>query len=546
MTKKSRLAAWLLAMCAASAGAQPLLLPERIEKAAQDRIAAGACRTLVFAVVDGNLSEVRAFGALDDGKPPDGDTVYEIGSITKTFTATLLAEAVQAGHVTLDTPLQKLLPDFRIPARHGRQITLGEIGTQHSGLPRLPANLQPKDTANPYADYDAARAKAFLAGYELSRDPGSSYEYSNLAFGLLGYALAQSANKTYGALTEQEILQPLLMTMSGTALTDEMRAHLAPGHDEDGHPAENWDFDALAGAGAIRSTANDMLRYLKANMGPAAGPLALAMKSAQAPLASLDGHARIGLAWMTTDKGIVWHNGGTGGYRSFIGWSSDKQHGVVILSNSAVELDDLGFATLLADAPLAPAHKAVALQAASLDPYAGTYALSDRFRLKVFRAGDQLQAQATGQGAFPIYASGPDEFFARIASIGISFVRDAKGDVSGLVLHQNGDHPARKLSAAELPPEPKAIELDAATLGSYVGKYDFGIDATLAVTLRDGQLEAKLGAQPAFPIFPSARDKFFYRVVDAQLEFERDGNGKVIAVILHQDGHDQRASSAAR
>lgn len=546
MTKKSRLAAWFLAACAASAGAQPALLPERIEKAAQDRIAAGTYRTLVFAVVDGNFSEVRTFGALDDGKRPDGDTVYEIGSITKTFTATLLAEAVQAGRFTLDTPLERVLPGFRIPARSGRQITLGEIGTQHSALPRLPANLQPKDSANPYADYDAAGAKAFLAGYELPRDPGSSYEYSNLAFGLLGYALAQSANKTYGALAEQEILRPLAMTMSGTALTDAMRAHLAPGHDEGGHSAENWDFDALAGAGAIRSTANDMLRYLKTNMGLAADPLTSAMKFAQAPLANLDTHTRIGLAWMTTDKGIVWHNGGTGGYRSFIGWSSDKQHGVVILSNSAVQLDDLGFATLLADAPLAPAHKAVTLEAASLDQYTGTYALSDQFRLKVFRAGDQLQAQATGQGAFPIYASGPDEFFARIASIGIRFVRDAKGDVSGLVLHQNGDHPARKLGAAELPSEPKAIELDATTLGSYVGKYDLAIGAMLVVTLHDGQLEAKLGAQPAFPIFPSAKDKFFYRVVNAQLEFERDGNGKVIAVILHQGGQAQRAPSAAR
>src|ERR1700676_1575163 len=146
-------------------------LPERVEKAAQERIAAGTYQTLVFGVVDGDKSEVVAFGKLDDGKAPDGNTVYEIGSITKTFTATLLAQAVLSGRVTLDAPVAQLLPDFKIPSRGGMEITLEKLGTQHSGLPRLPSNLVPKDPANPYADYDAEKLKAFLAGYQLPRDP---------------------------------------------------------------------------------------------------------------------------------------------------------------------------------------------------------------------------------------------------------------------------------------------------------------------------------------------------------------------------------------
>ena len=141
-----RSAAWLLGICfltstSANAGA----LPERVEKAAQDRVAAGIHQTLVFGVVDGDNSEVVTFGTLDDGKAPDGDTVYEIGSITKTFTATLLAEAVLAGRVTLDTPVAQILPDFKIPSRGAKEITLGLLGTQHSGLPRVPSNLLPKD-----------------------------------------------------------------------------------------------------------------------------------------------------------------------------------------------------------------------------------------------------------------------------------------------------------------------------------------------------------------------------------------------------------------
>src|SRR5262245_21313525 len=332
-----RMIAWLLGACVImSTPANAQLLPERVARAAQERIAAGTYQTLVLGVVDGDKSEVATFGKLDDGRAPDGDTVYEIGSITKTFTATLLARDVLSGRVTLETPVTQLLPSFKIQSRDGKEITLGELGTQHSGLPRMPSNLLPQDPANPYADYDAAKLKAFLAGYELPRDPGASYEYSNLGFGLLGYALAQSVHTTYGTLIDEAILKPLGMTMSGMAFTDAMRAHLAPAHEAAGTAAKNWDLDALAGAGAIRSTANDMLRYLKANMGIDQSPLTPAMQLAQRPRSDVTKTTRIGLAWMTTDKGIVWHNGMTGGYKSFIGFSADGRRGVVILSNTAL------------------------------------------------------------------------------------------------------------------------------------------------------------------------------------------------------------------
>ncbi len=484
------------------------LLPERVEKAAQERIAAGMYQTLVFGVVDGDKSEVVAFGRLDNGNAPDGDTVYEIGSITKTFTATLLAMDVIAGRVTLDTPVAQLLPDFKIPSRGSNDITLGGLATQHSGLPRMPSNFQPKDRANPYADYDAARLRAFLGRYELPRDPGASYEYSNLGFGLLGFALAQSEHTTYGAMTGEEILKPLGMTMSGTAFTDAMRVHLAAGHDDKGNAAKNWDLDALAGAGAIRSTANDMLRYLKANMGIESSPLAAAMKLAQQPRRDITNDVRVGLAWMTTGKGIVWHNGGTGGYRSFLGFAADRQQGVVVLANTAVDADDLGFATLDANAPLAPTYKAVALPGASLGDYAGTYKLADKFLLDVFRMDDGLYARATGQNAIPIFPSAPNEFFARVAGISISFTRDPDGVVTGLVLHQNGDHTAPKLSAAELPPELREIVLDAAVLSDYAGKYRLSATLVIDFALRGDHLETQLTGQPAFPVYANAKDRF--------------------------------------
>jgi len=531
---QTKLAAALLAaaMLCGSALADGLL-PERVVKAIEARVGAGQYPVVVIGVIDGGNSEVRGFGKLPDGTQANGGTVFEIGSVTKTFTATLLADAVKTGQLRLDQPVEDLLPGWKIPARDGRKITLGDIARQRSGLPRMPGNLKPADLENPFQDYGRGKLQAFLAGYDLPRDPGAQYEYSNLGFALLGTALAEHAGMTYGELLQRKILTPLGMNDSAAVTTDAMRARLAPGHNEQGKSVKNWDFDAFAPAGAIRSTADDMLRYLKANMRAAPGS---AMALAQQPEAEVGAGSKIGLAWMTEGKsGIVWHNGMTGGYASFLGFSADRKHGVVVLTDAAVSLDDLGFATLNAEAPITPVQSAVTLPGSALDEVGGDYKLASGLVIHVFREGGQLYLRAEGQQALPVYASGPSDFFMRIAPISVTFTRDAAGKVDGMVLHQNGDHPASRIAADN------GIALDAKTLADYVGVYDFGALGELVVTLEEGRLTAKLAAQPAFAIYPSAKDAFFYKVVEAKLSFERDAAGKVVAVVLHQNGHDLRA-----
>ncbi len=528
----------------ASASVQAALLPDRIAKAAQDHVEAGEYPALVIGYVDGGKTEVDAFGKLDDGNAPDANTVFEIGSITKTFTATLLAREAKAGKLKLDEPVASLLPGFKIPSRNDRQITLLDLADQHSGLPRLPTNLAPSDNANPYADYDGAKLKTFLAKYELTRDAGQSYEYSNLGVGLLGFALAARAHKGYGALLDEKIFAPLGMTSSGVAFSARMRAHLAAGHDEEGKPAKNWDFDALAGCGAIRSSTTDMLRYLQANMGRRSDALGAAMKFAQEPRRDIGKDSRIGLAWMTLTRdgtSVIWHNGGTGGYRSFLGFTTDGKRGVVIMTNIAVGVDELGIAALVEGAPLTPAHKLVNVDTKTLDDFVGTYRLGDNFLLDISRKDDQLFAQASGQGAFPIFASAPNVFFARVAAISITFERDAQVKVTGLVLHQNGDRRAPKLSAGDIAKATSSTTLDDAVLQNYVGQYQLAPGVAFDVTVKDHQLYVQLTGQPAYPVRASAKDRFFYTIVDAQLDFERDAKGAVVAVTLHQNGQSPRA-----
>lgn len=542
---KLMLAAALSVALTTVAAAEPAVLPARIAKVAQQYADAGVYPAMVVVMVDDGHAQVAGFGKLADGRVPDGDTVFEIGSVTKTFTALLLAHEVEAKTVSLDTPVTTLLPDFKIPSRHGKPITLGLLAEQFSGLPRLPGNLQPADLGNPYADYGRGRLKEFLAGYTLPRDPGAAYEYSNLGFGLLGEALAQHAKLSYGELLQREVLVPLGMHSSVVELTSAMRARLAPGHDEEGEAARHWQWDVLAGAGTLLSTGDDMSRYLQANMGLLKTPLAAAMRLAHEPRRDIGGGDRIGLAWMThhTAQGdVIWHNGETGGYSSFIGFTGDGRRGVVILTNATGAPQDLGLAALLSSAPLPVVHKAIAMLPAQLDAYVGQYMLAPGVALNVFRRAGQLFAQATGQGAFPLFASAPDAFFARVAPITIDFERTADGKVGALTLHQNGhDSHAPRMDSVTATDGTPSVKLDPALLRDYVGRYALGAGAEFAVTVLHDQLYVQLTGQAAFPVYAKAKDHFFYTVVDAQLDFERNAAGKVVALVLHQNGQNLRA-----
>lgn len=300
---------------------------------------------IVIALVDANGTRIFARGVCQDGGAEvNADSLFEIGSVTKAFTALLLQEMADSGEVSLDDPISKYLPsEVTTPTRHGRAITLLDLATQTSGLPRLPDNLLPKQIDNPYADYTVPDLWAFLSHYELPRDIGQKYEYSNLGVGLLGHLLSRRAGTNYEALVVRRICDPLEMQSTRITLTAELRSRLALGHNASGMPVANWDIPTLAGAGALRSTANDLAKFLAAQMGLTHSALTKAMKETQQPRQATGPYGRIGLIWqLDTLHRTVWHNGATGGYHSYIGFKSDGQRGVVVLANSSNNVDDLG------------------------------------------------------------------------------------------------------------------------------------------------------------------------------------------------------------
>jgi serine-type D-Ala-D-Ala carboxypeptidase/endopeptidase len=427
------------------------ILQERVEK---NKRSVG----IVVGLISSKGSRIVSYGkpARNSNAGLNGDTVFEIGSITKVFTSILLAEMAERGEVNLNDPVAKYLPgSVKVPARNGREITLLDLATHTSGLPRLPKNLKPKDPNNPYADYTVEQMYEFLSGYQLTRDIGEKYEYSNLGAGLLGHILALRAGTDYETLVITRICKPLGMDSTRARLSPQMEPRLATGHDRDGNAVAGWDLPTLAGAGALRSTAGDMLKFLAANMGLSKSALLPAMQKAHAMQKGTGvPNLSIGLGWhMLSNHGteIVWHNGGTGGYHSFIGFDKRKGLGVVVLSNSANDIDDIGLHLLESNYRLAKSESPEERKAVSIDPkiletYVGQYELAPDFVITVTREGDRLYAQATGQSKLGLAAESETKFFLTEVDAQISFAKDERGRVTGLVLHQNGRNmPARKI-----------------------------------------------------------------------------------------------------
>ena len=507
---------------------------------------------IVVGIIDADGRRIVSHGYLDaKGKRPvDGDTLFEIGSVTKVFTSLLLADAVARGEVALTDPVAKYLPaTVKVPERGGKKITLQDLATHTSALPRLPANLTPANAENPYADYTVAQMYDFLSKYELTRDIGAQYEYSNLGAGLLGHALARRAGKDYETLVRDRITGPLAMKSTTVAISDSLKQRLASGHDAELQPAANWDLPTLAGAGALRSTANDMLTFLAAFLGyekSSLAPAMAAMLATRRPAGS--DTMKVGLGWhVVSNNGreIVWHNGGTGGYRSFIGFDPKNRIGVVALSNASttVGTDDIGRHLLDRDAPLVEMPKQVAVDAKTFDRYVGRYELAPNFVMTVTREGEQLFIQLTGQPKFEIFPKGDREFFLKVVEARITFDPDVDGRAPALVLHQNGrDMPAKRIEGEALAPKQrKEIALEPAVLERYVGRYQLAPDFVIAITREQNALFLQATAQPKFPMFAESERDFFLKAVDAQITFVVDAEGRATQLVLHQFGVDQTA-----
>jgi len=506
------------------------------EKWIEDHLESGDLMGLVIANINGGSVRYQAYGRISaaDSQAPDKTSQFEIGSISKVFTNLLLAEMVAKGRLAYTTTLADLLPnlDFGNPAI-GR-ITLLELATHTSGLPRLPANMMQANSADPYADYDAGALLEALKTVRMDQKLSKTYAYSNFGVGLLGYLLGTVDGRGYFPALKSYVLTPL--GMRNTAMKD--TTDLVPGH-QGGKLTANWHFKALAGAGALRTSAMELTHLFSPWLSPQNDRL-LHDPAADLVVVNKDGgSAAVTAVWHTAGKGrdrVYWHNGGTGGYRSYAGFNPISKEAWIVLSNSAFELT--GLTRQLFALPPAQASAPPSETTDDYSAYQGYFAITPEFVLHVFEQQGELLVQATGQPAFRIAASGEDEFSLLAVDASLVFSRDKNGSVNRLVLHQNGQAlPAERVDGAVSKKSYVEIKLEPGALKEFAGTYQLTPDAHFKVRVRKGQLMVQLAAQPWLPVFPFAADHFFYKAVDAQLSFNRK-EGKIVSLTLHQNGQD--------
>lgn len=543
-------------------------IPVAVSDNIKARVDNGVNTGIVVGIIDADGSRYYSYGvkSLESKEPVNEYSVFEIGSITKTFTGILLADMVIKGEVKLDDPLQNYLPaGITAPTRNGATIKLVQMSNHTSSLPRMPDNFNPANPANPFADYSEKQVYDFLNTYKLTRDIGSEYEYSNYAAGLLGHVMATKKGVTYEKLMIDVIAKPLNLNDTRIALTPKMKTNLAMGHSE-GVEVENWDLTSLAGAGAIRSNAVDMLKYVSANMGKAKTNLYPAMQLSHKNSRVEGSSPMVGLGWHKTGSAeleIIWHNGGTGGHRTFTGFTKGGDKGVVVLSNSNASVDDIGMHLLNPTSPLKPIKNSIAIKIRKTidtqgieagvkeyveikkdkaDYYDFTEGQLNKLGNDYLNKGEIEKAIAVFNLNAEAYPQSSNVFYSR----GEAFVKkgdkekaieDYKQSVELNPGNQRGIDRLKELgvSAGDVI---KEIVVDTNTLESYVGQYQLAPGFILTVSREGTQLKAQATGQPEFPVFPKSKNVFYLKVVEAQLTFNQHSDGKVQSVTLHQAGQD--------
>lgn len=497
----------------------------------------GAC--MAVAVVEKD-TVARTFRCANpaDAKRIGANTAFEIGSVTKTMTSALLADLIQQGKASLDDPLAKYLPQgTKVPAYEGKPILLRHVVTHTSGLPALPSKMGQSDPSNPYAKLTEEALLASLADATLSAAPGTNFEYSNFASMVLSYAVARQAGTDFERLLKDRLFAPLGMD-NAYINAPPSGVRVAEGHTPNTQPTPAWTFATnLAGVGGVRATLDDMVRYVQANLGQVQAPITKAIEYAQQPVSE---QPRMAMNWMLAKAGtrdVLVHEGGTGGFSSFVSVDKEAQRGVVILSdttwNSIGSLGSLGLHLVDASFPLGKPRKIVAPPQALLDGLVGDYQLQGMMKMQLRQRDGKLFAQAQGQDEFELAYDDAGDFFPTVVDAVLKPQRKASGDYGFTWMQMGAAVPATRVGAGA---KPAAAAPSAADLQAYAGEYPLMPGFSLTVRERDGKLHAQATGQGEFPLDATGRDTFEAAAYGIEVVFRRGSEGQVVGLDLHQGG----------
>jgi CubicO group peptidase (beta-lactamase class C family) len=483
----------------------------------------------------------RAFRCADpeDAARIDANTAFEIGSVSKTMTAVLLADLIGQDKAALDDPLSDYLPEgTSVPTFDGQPILLRHVVTHTSGLPALPSRLGATDMSDPYANLTEEALLASLGDVTLASAPGSAFEYSNFASMVLSCAVARRAGGNLEALLKQRLFMPLGMAQ---AYINDPPAGVraAKGHTPNTQPTSAWNFATnLAGVGGVRATLEDMLRYVQGNLGLIESPISAALELAQQPVSEPPPMAMNWMLAQVDGRVVHTHEGGTGGFSAFVAVDREKQRGVVILSDTAWHsigsLGSLGLHLIDASLPLGQPRKRVAPPQELLEALAGDYQLRGAMKMTLRQYDGTLFAQSAGQPEIRMGYDDAGDFFPLEVDALLTPQKKADGEYGFTWTQLGAAFPATRIDAdGERAPAPV---LSGEELAAYAGDYPLMPGFVLTVRARAGQLHAQATGQGEFPLDATGQDRFEAAAYGIEIVFRRDGDGAVAALDLHQGG----------
>lgn len=391
----------------------------------------------IVGVIQDGQTWVSSYGKISTARPqlPSGDTIFEIGSVGKVFTGLALGKLVTENKVRLDDPVHKFFPE--LAGTPAGQITLIELTTHASGLPRLPTNMKVSDDKNPYRDYQLPDLLDFLKSYKPTKPKPYPVEYSNLGVGLLGQVLAKAYGSDFETMIRELIAGPLGMPDTSVTLSPSQLGRTAQGHTSVLDETPLWDIPGLAGAGGIRSSLYDLLTFLRANLDPDSTPLGAAIRLSHQAHASLP-DAKVGLGWFKYGSGedeMIVHNGQTGGFYSLVAFKPKQRSGMVLLTNTSASIKCIGTLFSGESCELEKEHPYSVEQ---LDSYVGNYALTSDFSIEISRRGSFLIAHPTGQSRLRLRAMRDAKFEIEEGMGTLTFIKGLNGKVDRLLLTHEG------------------------------------------------------------------------------------------------------------
>jgi serine-type D-Ala-D-Ala carboxypeptidase/endopeptidase len=503
----------------------------------------GAC--VAVAVIEKTVSRAYVCADPKNLNRISPNSAFEIGSISKTMTAALLADLILQGKASLADPISKYLPkDAVLPSFEGKPILLKHIVTHTSGLPVVP-DFGAADMNNPYANIDEASLLKTLSQAKLKRAPGSEFEYSNFAMMLLTSMIAKRAGSDFETLLQTRLFAPTGMKNSYINLKPK-GIDAAQGHTPNTKTTPAWTFKTnAAGVGGVRATLDDMVSYVQAQLGMSESTISPALKLTQ-QLVTTEASRKMGMNWMTAplDSHFVHtHGGATGGFSAHVAFDLDIQRGVVILSDTA--LSSVGGLSSLANhlqdsrLTLGKARSVKMPDVALLAALVGEYDVQPGMKLTVSRQENKLFIQATGQAKFEMGYDSEGDFFPLEFDAILRPKKRADGGYSLLFL-QSGEPIQLKKIEAKSAASAVVEKLKPDQLQAYAGTYGLMPGFDLKVFVEGGKLMAQATGQGAFEIEAKAKDQFTADAFGIEIQFERDGSSAVKKLALLQGGQTLR------